>query len=57
MPADGMSGCRQPHHRMRPCIWCPLELLGTCLLDRADLLTDQCQPHIVEGAFIFVDNA
>ena len=25
---------------MRPCIRCPLELLGTCLLDRADLLTD-----------------
>ena len=34
----------QPHHRMRPCIRCPLEPLGTCLLDRADLLTDQCQP-------------
>src|ERR1043166_5494551 len=34
----------QPHHRMRPCFRCPLEPLGTCLLDRADLLTDQCQP-------------
>src|SRR6516225_1844185 len=34
----------QPHHRMRPCIRCLLEPLGTCLLDRADLLTDQCQP-------------
>src|SRR6516165_12527124 len=34
----------QPHHRMWPCIWCSLEPLGTCLLDRADLLTDQCQP-------------
>jgi hypothetical protein len=28
---------------MRPCIRCPLEPLGTCLLDRADLLTDQCK--------------
>src|SRR2546427_5109516 len=34
----------QPHHRMRPGIRCTLEPLGTCLLDRADLLTDQCQP-------------
>src|SRR6266581_1509163 len=34
----------QPHHRMRPGIRCTLEPLGTCLLYRADLLTDQCQP-------------
>src|SRR5258705_9231328 len=32
---------------MRPCIGGPLEPLGTCLLDRADLLTDQCQPSHV----------
>src|SRR5258708_25887012 len=29
---------------MRHCIPCPPEPLGPCLLDRADLLTDQCQP-------------
>src|SRR6266481_1396969 len=34
----------QPHHRMRPGIRCTLEPLGTCLLYRADLLTDPCQP-------------
>src|SRR6516165_4280060 len=34
----------QAHHRMRPGIRCTLEPLGTCLLYRADLLTDQCQP-------------
>src|SRR5260370_40726677 len=37
----------QPHHRMRPGIRCTLAPLGTCLLYRADLLTDQCQPRHV----------
>jgi hypothetical protein len=38
--ADTNHPGEQPHHRMRPCIGCPLEPLGTCLLDRAYLLTD-----------------
>src|SRR5262249_4725502 len=42
----------RPHHRMRPCIRCPLEPLGTCLLDRGDLLTDQCQPCHVAPQFL-----
>src|SRR5208283_5574016 len=44
LDADSDHPGEQPHHRMRPCIRCPLEPLRTCLLDRADLLTDQCQP-------------
>src|SRR5438034_9839501 len=44
LDADTDHPGEQAHHRMRPRIRCPLEPLGTCLLDRADLLTDQCQP-------------
>src|SRR5258708_1527171 len=47
LDADTDHPGEQPHHRMRPCIGGPLEPLGTCLLDRADLLTDQCQPSHV----------
>src|ERR1700730_9362164 len=48
------NASEQPHHRMRPCIRCPLEPLGTGLLDRADLLTDQWQP--CHGAPDFLDD-
>ena len=47
LDADTDHPGEQPHHRMRPCIRCPLEPLGTGLLDRADPLTDECQPRHV----------
>src|SRR2546426_970220 len=44
LATDTDPPAEHPHHRRRPGTWSTLEPLGTCLLDRADLLTDQCQP-------------